>query len=59
VQQFQCIAHCRDPLEFQVLLYRSCMMWGDLVWCCIQDKVCKLQDHASGVVPSFPLVVSF
>jgi len=25
---------------------------GDLVWWCIQDKVCKLQDHASGVVPA-------
>ena len=27
-RQFQCIAHCRDPLEVQVLLYRSCVMWG-------------------------------
>ena len=36
------------------LTFKCCYIghawWGDLVWCCIQDKVCKLPDHVSDVV---------
>jgi hypothetical protein len=39
LEQIQYIARSHDPLEeVQVLLYRSCMKGGDVVWCCIRGK---------------------